>query len=631
MEKNNINIFKKNFFCDNEKNINDIYSTKSDIVLFNNRVIFKKEKYCHPLFLNFNYCLFCYKKRKTKYYKKNLIETHINDISLFDFIKNNNIKLKKAKNKKEKLIRRFVHSSDKKNDDNDNDNNNLNKELYINSDTDLYLNSKKNLKNIIKNDINKRKDNLNKDNNVNNEINKFKLDDFSSITFEENSNSKDLNLDMNLKVDKEKTNEKELVPIQKFKSHYINENKLNLKLKQENQKKSLIQNINKSSDFLIANEKVKDKPKNFSIRKSFGFRKFGKLKVTFNLKKTQRKTQEILSNKINIDHCAICLGEIQEKYTLICGDFFCRECIYERIKNILKNIAEFDKIRCPLCNETIEENSLKRLLNDKEFEFYEKIKMRIEGLKNKNLIPCPYPDCEGFADKTNIYKNKIHVCQNHHYFCETCMEALDPKLLFPNKKHTCKNSSEKTMTLKYFRMKKNKNLIKKCPNCGCWVQKEQNGCNNVICSNIWCNFEFCWICRQPYDDYHYRNPFSMCFGLASINTVNYFTKNKRMRLLRCLLILVILIFVLFPFCIIFFSFLEVFIYVFLFLLEKSEFRNVKLKSKLAHEFFYRIMILFYILISFGLIPLGHMSLFLFIIIIPVMCLFKKLKNNNDFD
>ena len=35
MEKNNINIFKKNFFCDNEKNINDVYLTKSDIFLFN--------------------------------------------------------------------------------------------------------------------------------------------------------------------------------------------------------------------------------------------------------------------------------------------------------------------------------------------------------------------------------------------------------------------------------------------------------------------------------------------------------------------------------------------------------------------------------------------------------------------
>ena len=637
MEKNNINIFKKNFFCDNEKIINDVYLTKSDILLFNNLIIFKKEKYCHPLFLNYNYCLFCHKKKKTKYFKKNLIESHINDISLFDYMKNKNIKLKKASNKKEKLIRRFVHSLDKENKINgidNNDNNKINLEANINSDTELYVDFKINHKNNKRN-ANESKDNSNKDNNVNKEINKFKVDDCSSITYEENTNSKDLNLEMNLKIDKENINEKKLVTLQKFKSHHINEDKFDLNLKQESNKKALIQNIknmlNKSSDFLISNGKEKEKAKHFSIIKSLGFPRFGKYKLSFNIKKTQRKAQDFITNKINIDHCAICLGEIHEKYTLICGDFFCRECIYERIKNILNNISEFDKIRCPLCNEPIEEQSLKRLLNDKEFEFYEKIKMKIEGLKNKNLIPCPYPDCEGFADKNIEYKNKIYVCQNNHYFCQKCMEALDPKLLFPNKKHTCKNSNEKAMTLKYFRIQKKKNLIKKCPNCDCWVQKEQNSCNNVICSNIWCNFEFCWICREPYDDYHYRNPFSMCFGLASINTVNYFTKNKRMRLLRCILIIVILIFILIPFCLFFFSFIEVFLYVFLFILEKSEFRNVRLKSKIAHKIFYRLMILFYLFLSFGLIPLGYISLVLMIIIIPAIFLFKKLKNNDDFD
>ena len=73
MEKNNINIFNKNFVCENENSINDIYLKKNDIFLFNNEVIFKKEKYLHPLFLNYNYCLFCYNKRKTKYFMKNII------------------------------------------------------------------------------------------------------------------------------------------------------------------------------------------------------------------------------------------------------------------------------------------------------------------------------------------------------------------------------------------------------------------------------------------------------------------------------------------------------------------------------------------------------------------------------
>ena len=43
------------------------------------------------------------------------------------------------------------------------------------------------------------------------------------------------------------------------------------------------------------------------------------------------------------------------------------------------------------------------------------------------------------------------------------------------------------------------------------------------------------------------------------------------------------------------------------------------------------MILFYLFLSFGLIPLGYISLVLMIIIIPAIFLFKKLKNNDNFD
>ena len=64
MEKIDINILKKNFCCDNESSIIDIFSKKNDIKLFNNQVIFKTEKYLHPLFLNYNYCFFCYNKKK---------------------------------------------------------------------------------------------------------------------------------------------------------------------------------------------------------------------------------------------------------------------------------------------------------------------------------------------------------------------------------------------------------------------------------------------------------------------------------------------------------------------------------------------------------------------------------------
>ena len=385
MEKNNINIFKKNFFCDNEKNINDVYLTKSDIFLFNNLVIFKTEKYCHSLFLNYNYCFFCYNKRKTKYFMKNLIKSHINDISLFDYMKNKNISLKKAKNKNERLIRRFIHSIDKDKENKIHNNNNIcsDTELYI--DYNIKCNAITDKANIYNNNNIIEKDNY--------KTNCSKSEELSSITLEENSKSKGTNLDMNIKIKddikKENNNEK----IIKIKSHVINENQLKFRLTQENnlkkEKNSNIKNIlNKSSDFMLINEneKLKSQTNYFSVLKNFMVDKVRKVQKPNSIRKHKKKQNEIFGNNIKNDYCSICLGEILEKYTLICGDYFCRECLYERIKSILKCIADFDKIRCPLCNEPIEENTLKRLLNDDEFNFYEKIKMRIEGLKNKNLI-----------------------------------------------------------------------------------------------------------------------------------------------------------------------------------------------------------------------------------------------------
>ena len=627
MEKIHINNFKKNFCCDNESSIIDMFSKKNDIKLFNNQVIFKTEKYLHPLFLNYNYCFFCYNKRKTKYFMKNLIKSHINDISLFDYMKNKNISLKKAKNKNERLIRRFIHSIDKDKENKIHNNN-------ICSDTELYIDYN------IKCNVITDKANIYNNNNIiekdNYKTNCSKSEELSSITLEENSKSKGTNLDMNIKIKddikKENNNEK----MMKIKSHVINENQLKFRLPQENNLKkednSNIKNIlNKSSDFMLINEneKLKSQTNYFSVLKNFMVDKVRKVQKPNSIRKHKKKQNEIFGNNIKNDYCSICLGEILEKYTLICGDYFCRECLYERIKSILKCIADFDKIRCPLCNEPIEENTLKRLLNDDEFNFYEKIKMRIEGLKNKNLIPCPFPDCEGFANKSDIHKNCIFICQNNHYFCGRCKEVVDKKFLLPKNKHLCENKYPKTM--KYFKFKKKRNKIKKCPNCDCWVQKEQNSCNNVICSNIWCNFEFCWICKAPYDEYHYKNPFSMCFGLSSINSENYFTKNKRMRLIRCMIIILFIIFIFLPFCIAFFSLLIIFIYVFGFLIEKSGLRNVKLKSRFAHKIFYQIFLLFYLFISIGLIPIGHLSFMLIISITPFIFLIKRIKNNDDFD
>ena len=123
----------------------------------------------------------------------------------------------------------------------------------------------------------------------------------------------------------------------------------------------------------------------------------------------------------------------------------------------------------------------------------------------------------------------------------------------------------------------------------------------------------------------------MCFGFANSNSENNFTKGKGIRLIRCMIIFSIIIFIILPIILILFSFIAMIFYIVIFVLDGSALGYIKLKSKIAHRLFYRIAILFYICISFAMIPLGYMSFVLIIIFIPLICLINKTKKENEYD
>ena len=90
--EDNINIYNTNFYYEgNDEQILGLYNKKE--VVENNDTISKKiikRIFYHPLFLNYNYCLFCLERRKTKYNHRNLYEKHkilnIKKISFVNYI-----------------------------------------------------------------------------------------------------------------------------------------------------------------------------------------------------------------------------------------------------------------------------------------------------------------------------------------------------------------------------------------------------------------------------------------------------------------------------------------------------------------------------------------------------------------
>jgi len=148
-----------------------------------------------------------------------------------------------------------------------------------------------------------------------------------------------------------------------------------------------------------------------------------------------------------------------------------------KIKNIINSIAEIP----------IKENYLMKL---------QKFKKENEILEDKNLKLCPIPDCGGHASLKNKKPGNILTCSNNHYFCLKCL----------NPAHPMKDCE--TVLDEYFKKWRSGKIIKKCPNCKFWTEKNE-GCNHMTCRG--CQYQWCWICSAKYSHIHYKIGF--CYGL----------------------------------------------------------------------------------------------------------------------
>ena len=117
----------------------------------------------------------------------------------------------------------------------------------------------------------------------------------------------------------------------------------------------------------------------------------------------------------------------------------------------------------------------------------------MELLKNKNIKFCPFPDCDGYAEKK---KDKFVTCTNGHKFCFDCLREW-------HKKSNCKDAVDDT-----FKLWKQGKIIKQCPNCKMYTEKNE-GCNHMTCAE--CHFQWCWLCGGDYSSNHFNS--GKCKGL----------------------------------------------------------------------------------------------------------------------
>ena len=198
--------------------------------------------------------------------------------------------------------------------------------------------------------------------------------------------------------------------------------------------------------------------------------------------------------------CALCFEKIEnsEEVQLKCGHYFCKDCWIDYLKEKITN-ANVSKILCMQhgCGTVIDTKFIKNILKDnKEFiDKYDKFYQRKKMLEQSDKVKfCPFPDCEGFAEKKG--KNKYVKCNFGHEFCFDCGNA-------PHGKKKCSDMMDKE-----FEEWRSHRIVKRCPCCRMWTEKNE-GCNHMTC--VECKFQWCWLCQKPYNYNHFYE--GSCNGL----------------------------------------------------------------------------------------------------------------------
>ena len=209
-------------------------------------------------------------------------------------------------------------------------------------------------------------------------------------------------------------------------------------------------------------------------------------------------------NTIYNMECEICtenFGNEKERKKIInpkCNHFYCFTCWLHYISDQIEN-SNVEKIKCPNfeCKESLSEEFILELIknNNNLIEKYKKFKLKLEVINNPNKKFCPKVGCDSYAirEDKNIKEVK---CKNNHKFCFNCLRDWHGNT-------NCDLELEKE-----FQIWKKGKIIKQCPNCKIWTEKNE-GCNHMKC--VECKYEWCWLCSGKYSYNHFNE--GKCKGL----------------------------------------------------------------------------------------------------------------------
>lgn len=142
--------------------------------------------------------------------------------------------------------------------------------------------------------------------------------------------------------------------------------------------------------------------------------------------------EEIISELDNPNLCEICFSSdisVDKSVKFTCNHIFCLICV----KTYLEKNIENGKVKYYLLTRVLDINCLHGgcpiKINEQMIYFIVDENFKKKYLKfsreqnrklSKNIINCPYPDCDELIEYDPTYKTRFYKCDNYHKFCSVC-------------------------------------------------------------------------------------------------------------------------------------------------------------------------------------------------------------------
>ncbi|KAM0845416.1 hypothetical protein ACQ4PT_056390 [Festuca glaucescens] len=161
---------------------------------------------------------------------------------------------------------------------------------------------------------------------------------------------------------------------------------------------------------------------------------------------------------------------------------------------------------CPntKCNTSIPHYLLKRLLNEEEFERWDRLALEKALDSMADVVYCPKCVIGCVEDEDNT----AQCLKCSFTFCGFCKELWHPgkQCLTPEQKLRRRKASgrmtEKEVAQELLNIKELYKDVRLCPNCRIAIAKSE-GCNKMVCGN--CGQFFCFRCGKAITGYdHFR-------------------------------------------------------------------------------------------------------------------------------